>query len=119
GLDVEAGGDAEVYAFLPNTHPFFNNPSATPSSPVTVLTGDGTVYSFPNFGHTTSTNNVSAGLPSKIEDRNGNEITIADNNNGNFVVTDTAERKLISSDGFGGPINTLTIPGGRYTIDWD
>ncbi len=120
GLDVQNFGDAEVAGFLPPTHPYSFNPSATPFEPVTVLTGDGTVYNFPNLSHNQPTSDVSEGLPSSIEDRNGNLITVTDNNNGNFVFKDTAGRSVISSSGFGpsGTTNTLSFSGLSYQITW-
>jgi hypothetical protein len=58
-------------------------------------------------------------LPDFIEDRNGNQITITDNSNGAFTVTDTLGRPAIQSNGFGSNGNTVTVDGlgGNYTVD--
>ncbi len=119
GFSNSQGGDAAVRATLPNTHPDNYNPDATPAFPVTVYTDNGTVYTFPFPPHFLS-GQVYVGFPSSIEDRNGNLISITDNNNGSFVYRDSAGRSVISSNGFGpsGTTNTVSVSGGTYQVTW-
>jgi len=66
-----------VLAMLPGTKPDpAYNPSATSQGPPTVFTADGTVYTFPQFNHSLATSSQRFGLPSTIEDRNGNVINV-------------------------------------------
>jgi hypothetical protein len=120
GLSIQSSGDAQVEGQLPQVHPDPDNPSATTFEPVNVLTGDGTVYTFPSLAHGVATSNIYVGLPSLIEDRNGNQITVTDNNNGIFAFTDTAGRTIISSNGFGpsGATNSLSFSNLNYQVTW-
>jgi RHS repeat-associated protein len=106
---VPTGGDAEVLASIP----------ATAAQPLSVFTGDGTVYQFASVAEQ-GQNLEYYGLVSSIEDRNGNVITGTDNGNGSFQFTDTAGRTIISSNGFGpsGTTNTLSFSGLTYKITW-
>lgn len=118
-LSVQSSGDSQVAGFLPKTYPDpVLNPSASSALPITVLSGDGTVYNFPSLTRTLSNSTVTYGLPSSIEDRNGNEILVTDNGGGNFSFQDTVGRAMVSSNGFGGPINNVFIPGSSYKIVW-
>jgi RHS repeat-associated protein len=110
-----------VLAMLPGTKPDpAYNPSATSQGPPTVFTADGTVYTFPQFNHSLATSSQRFGLPSTIEDRNGNVINVTDNGGGSFSVKDTAGRNVISSNGFGssGTTNTLSVGGLTYQVVW-
>ena len=90
-----------------------------------VSDADGTVFSFDvNPCHTTVGNNCAA-LASSLEDRNGNKLVISDlkgsgSSAGNFNVTDTLQRPLLSSSGFGTSGNTLAVSGlsQPYTVTW-
>ncbi|HEU5409263.1 MAG TPA: hypothetical protein VFU48_15960, partial [Nitrospira sp.] len=88
------------------------------SSPIFVSDNSGTVYKFPNGLWTHGTQQ--AAIASVIEDRNGNQLTIDDNSNGSFDVTDTLQRKLLSSSGFGQTGNTVSVSGlsQPYTLTW-
>jgi hypothetical protein len=59
-------------------------------------------------------------LTTLIEDRNGNQVAIHDLNNGAFTVTDTLDRSVLASSGFGHTGNTITVSGldGNYSITW-
>ena len=84
----------------------------------TVQDADGTTYSFPGPGTVGIGGSV---LASSVEDRNGNVIQYVDNGGGNFTMTDTAGRRVISSSGFGGTgSTTLTVSGlaNPYTLNW-
>jgi RHS repeat-associated protein len=88
---------------------------------VYVADADGTVYSFtaPAAGGNAGSDNQVASLPTSIEDRNGNQITTSDSGNGAFTFTDTLDRAVISSSGFGTSGNTVTVSGlSAYTVDW-
>ena len=130
--DTRQSGDAEVQGYLfGNADPYFN-PLAPNPSPLVASTADGTLYTFPNFSHVSDTSpGVYSGLPSKIEDRNGNLITVTDNDStllhssldhtwGSFTFTDTAGRTLINSNGFApiDGINTVTVSGTSYVVSW-
>jgi YD repeat-containing protein len=86
---------------------------------------DGTVYTFANAGGAgcAQIGGSYTALPSSIEDRNGNLITVSGPPtvcNGSFTVTDTAGRPVLSSSGFGTSGNTLTVDGlsSPYQLDW-
>jgi hypothetical protein len=101
----------------------FFRASAPPSTgvPVTVADADGTAYDFPNpFAHPITSSPASFGLPSFIEDRNGNQITITDSGGGAFTYKDTLGRTAISSSGFGATGNTVRVSGlsNPYTVSW-
>jgi len=77
---------------------------------------DGTAY----FFGSNPTELAHEELAHLIEDRNGNQINIADSGNGVVTYTDTAGRTLLSTSGFGASGNTVTVSGlpGPYTITW-
>lgn len=86
---------------------------------------DGTVYTFANAGGAgcAQVGSTYTALPSSIEDRNGNLITVSGpptNCNGSFQVTDTAGRTVLSSSGFGSTGNTVTVAGlsSPYQLGW-
>ena len=84
-----------------------SNPS---NNAVTVADADGTVYYFPK----------GEGYASRVEDRNGNEITITSGTN-LFTETDTAGRAVVSASSFdrsGG--DTISVSGlsNPYTVHW-
>ncbi|MGH9325132.1 MAG: hypothetical protein ACRD2B_00370, partial [Terriglobia bacterium] len=88
--------------------------------PVAIADADGTVYTFNSPNAHGVSGGFGASLPYEVEDRNGNVVTVTDNNHEAFTFTDTAGRTAISSSGFGKSGNTLTASGlgGPYTIDW-
>jgi len=87
----------------------------------TVTDHDGTVYYFGNaLGSNTQ-------LPTWIEDRNGNRISLSGSNVGSVSITDTLGRTAINASGFGIPgtattatatvaISGLSTP---YTVTWN
>jgi hypothetical protein len=75
-----SGGDGFYNASTSN----LGSNSNFPPQPVTVADNDGTVFYFPM---PTDANNSE--LPSWIEDRNGNQITVTDSGGGAFTFTDT------------------------------
>jgi RHS repeat-associated protein len=107
----------------------------TSPPPVTVMDNDGTLYQFSNPFHYypgDNQNNVSLGgfsantpatLPSLIETRNGNQITITDQGKGIFSITDQLGRSVLSTNGFGGTggtaSDTINVSGfGAYSATW-
>jgi RHS repeat-associated protein len=117
-VNTLSGQDATVQATT-TTWTFPSGPDS--AAPVTVADMDGTVYYFAQPAHYLSWNTASvSAIPTWIEDRNGNKITFTDLNNGDFSVTDTAGRTLISSSGFGTTGNTLTVSGltNPYRLTW-
>jgi hypothetical protein len=84
---------------------------------------DGTVYTFSgNLAHgTEGAPSSSTRLPTTIEDRNINEVTVSDPGNGAFTFVDSAGRSVFSSSGFGtaGSTYSLAVSGlGPYQIAW-
>lgn len=110
-LDIQtvSGGDLKVLASIP---------SGGGTSSLAVVNAHGTVYS---FGLPTPGLPGYAGLASKIEDRNGNVVTISNSGNGVFAETDTAGRTVLSSSGFGATGNTVTVSGlaAPYQLAWE
>ncbi|MGH9354576.1 MAG: hypothetical protein ACRD10_00420, partial [Terriglobia bacterium] len=95
--------------YLTGGDDYFQATSA-PSNAVTVSGADGTVYRFSG----------PEGLASSVEDRNGNEITIATGTN-LFTMTDTAGRAVLSASSFGASGgDTISVSGlsGPYTVHW-
>jgi YD repeat-containing protein len=100
--------------------------------PITVRDSDGTVYQFDDNAALSPypSGGTSYDLPSYIEDRNGNRITLQRTGiprgvfqpTDTFSVTDTAGRPIINSDGFGpngtDTANTITVAGQNYTVTW-
>lgn len=96
---------------------------------VEIADAHGKVYHFPNSERHSDSWASSAGgnsttwlkLADSIEDTNGNKINIVDNNNGAFVYTDTLNRSLLTSSGFGSGTTTLNVSGMAkpYTIEWE
>ncbi len=98
-----------------------------PSITLHIADADGTAYTFPPLLQTHSLfgSGVRSSLPSSIEDRNGNLITVTDlgaqgGAAGAFTVNDTLGRTLVSSSGFGVNGNTVSIAGlsSPYTLTW-
>jgi len=96
-----------------------------------VVDEDGTVYAYtfaglgcaqiPTSGRTDPYPNPTKCLPSSIEDRNGNQLSIAVSNPvGAFTVSDTLGRTALSSSGFGTTGNTVSVAGlgGSYAVTW-
>jgi hypothetical protein len=109
--------------FVPTHGSSYPGPQAVP-----VVTGpDGTVYTFPaGSGYCdTSVYLNCTNVPSSIEDRNGNIISMTESPATHFNAKDTAGRPVFSVDAFpqqlsGGP-TTTAIPmadGSVYTLTW-
>ena len=111
------GGDQRVVATLSPATLGNIDPAATISD------ADGTIFYFPNPQLHGMPRGGYTALPSYIEDRNGNKVTFADNNNGSFTMTDSAGRAAVSVTGFGpsGTTNTATVYGfsAPYYITWE
>jgi YD repeat-containing protein len=96
------------------------------SYPLKVTSLDNTTYTFSvgDGGGCVVTNGGAGSLPpSTIEDRNGNIIKItvpANTCTGTFTATDTLDRTVLSSSGFGVTGNTITVSGltQPYTLTW-
>jgi hypothetical protein len=114
GVPVTSGGDIQVTGTLTGTVGVGPGPGFLP---VTVSDTDGTVYSFSgtvgSFGNPTTT----YALPSTIEDRNGNVVTV-EISGSSVTLTDTVGRPAVSISSFGGTTNTITTPEGAYEITW-
>src|SRR6266478_6254567 len=93
-------------------------------SPVLVASASGTVFSFGLASHPGGVDNVSTGLVSSIEDRNGNTLTVTDlglnNDSGAFNVRDTLGRTVLSTSSFGSSSDTITVSSlsNPYTATW-
>src|ERR1700728_2040538 len=87
---------------------------------VTVVGVDGTVYNFPNTGWQSGFG-VNTLLPSTIEDRNGNIVTISQGSGGKITETDTAGRLAVSISAPVGTNGTVGVSGlsNPYTITWE
>jgi RHS repeat-associated protein len=87
-----------------------------------VAAADGTTFNFASGPSYDAGNDVTVDLPGKVEDTNGNYITITGSNTspGQYQITDTAGRTAISSSGFGQTGNTVSVSGlaNPYTITW-
>ena len=88
-------------------------PYSLPPPAVTVADADGTAYQFnsPGLDGSPTGSTLTSSLPSFIEDRNGNKITVSDSGSGVFSFSDTLGRTLLSSSGFGATGNTVTVSG--------
>lgn len=87
-----------------------------------VAAANGTTFNFSTGPSYDAGNDVTVDLPGKIEDTNGNYVTISGSNTspGQYQITDTAGRTAISSSGFGQTGNTVAVSGlaTPYTITW-
>lgn len=111
GSSVVTGGDAQIYAKLrTNQSGNFYQPA-----PLTVYGADGTIYYFSSMGVGNQNDTTTFALPSYIEDRNGNIVTVS-----GTTFIDTAGRTLLSYTGFGpaGQTNTVTVSGLNYGVTW-
>jgi RHS repeat-associated protein len=106
---VSTGGDDFYSASLNQT-----------SGAVTVVGVDGTVYNFSGAAFGVGTG-VTAWLPSTIEDRNGNIVTISEGSGGNITETDTAGRSAVSTSARAGTNGTVSISGlsNVYNVTWE
>jgi RHS repeat-associated protein len=105
-------------------------PTSITSGPVAIADPDGTVYSFGDATHPAwgcngdfvgSSATSGYGLPTSIEDRNGNKITFSIACPGNVVATDTVGRAVLSLGGtFGQTGSTVSVAGVAqpYTLTW-
>jgi len=130
------GGRHPLYGLFARGLCSFSPPVATSSSDanyiakaesmeaVSISALDGTVYRFAGPWHPGESGSSElipySSLPTYIEDRNGNKITVADQGGGAFSLTDTLGRVALSSSGFGSTGNTLSVAGlsSPYTIAW-
>jgi YD repeat-containing protein len=106
---------------------------STPAVLATIADPDGTIYNFSTYAPTYAGSTVAwTALPSSIEDRNGNIITVtngftdqncsvADICTGSISLTDTLGRPAITMNGFGATGNTISVSGlaTPYTISWN
>jgi RHS repeat-associated protein len=111
--DTTKGGDEFFRAISPNDEP----------QQVYVADLDGTTYTFngPWRGSTyPEPVATSMTLATSIEDRNGNILNVADNGGGAFTITDTLQRPMLVSSGFGASGNTLQVAGlsNPYSFQW-
>jgi YD repeat-containing protein len=102
-VNVLSGGDA-----------FY---SATPS---VVADRDGTVFQYSGSNAKVFPGSTEYLLPSVVKDRNGNKVVITDLGSGAFTFTDTLNRTVLNSNGFGTTGNTVTVSGfpNPYIITW-
>jgi RHS repeat-associated protein len=111
--NVSSGGDDFYSASL-------NETNGAAGGAVTVVGVDGTVYNFPATGFG-GNYGVNAWLPSTIEDRNGNTVTISEGSGGNITQTDTVGRSAVSTSAPVGTNGTVSISGlsNAYTVTWE
>lgn len=103
--------------------PYLSSVSSGAQEPtdLKVLNSSGTIYSFRSNPVVSLPGNSSTVVASRVEDRNGNYVSISDNGTGAFTETDTLGRPILSSSGFGSTGNTLTLYGYSvpYTLNWE
>jgi RHS repeat-associated protein len=90
-------------------------------TPVTVTDADGTRYVFNQPAKEAGLNGFAAELPDLIEDRNGNQISLADAGAGAVSVSDTVGRTLVGINGFGQATgDSIQISGQSqpYAVTW-
>ena len=113
---VTRGGEGAILATTAQPVGSFSVP------PVTVTDADGTRYIFNQPAKEAGLNGFSAEFPDIIEDRNGNQIAVADAGAGAVSLTDTVGRTLLASSGFGlratrcscrGRVSRMRSPGAR------
>lgn len=97
--------------------------AATPQGfPTPIVAGaDGTVYVFPGIGDCNSSVQDCFAIPSTIEDRNGNILSVSAPSPGGYSVVDTGGRNVITVNGFVPNPTTTTITGSDgqpYTLTW-
>jgi RHS repeat-associated protein len=112
-VNVSNGGDDFYSASL-------NETNGAAGGAVTVVGVDGTVYNFPATGFGGGYG-VNAWLPSTIEDRNGNTVTISQGSGGSITETDTVGRSAVSTSAPVGQNGTVSISGlsNAYTVTWE
>jgi RHS repeat-associated protein len=97
--------------------------------PTYVAAADGTTFYFSMSRTHEGYSPIMTSLADSVEDTNGNRITLTDYmtstsdigpNRGVFTYTDTLNRTVLSSSGFGSSGNTITVAGlsGNYTVTW-
>ena len=116
GAPTGAGGDS---AFFGKLVPIAGT-SNFQSVPVTVYDKAGTIYYFTSLPGSSPTSTTVSGVPTYIEDRNGNKITATQNGNTSFSFTDTIGRTAVSVPAFGpsGATNTISVGGLNYQVTW-
>jgi RHS repeat-associated protein len=84
-----------------------------------VTSAAGTNYSFPAAG-VASSGDITAELPTSIEDSNGNIVLFHTGSNSSFTETDTMGRPVVSTSGFGHTGDTVTVSGvaSPFTLTW-
>lgn len=99
-------------------------PQGNPYTPLTVSdSSTGTTYKFAGgtLLGSAGQNTATGLLPDLIEDRNGNQINVAQSTTSGiftFAFTDTLKHTLISDTGFAASPETLMAGGQNYTIRW-
>jgi RHS repeat-associated protein len=110
GEEGSSSYPGQIAASLPS------NASKSPG-PVTVVDADGTVLSFP-----LSVSDTLGIMPTSVEDRNGNLITISPpaSQGKPYSYMDTAGRTVLQDSGFAVSPETVTIDGlnAPYTLQW-
>jgi RHS repeat-associated protein len=122
-----SGGDSGVVGVTEA----FPAPPGTPTPLLLASDNDGTVYTFNSAAHqfpgdnqfpTTEWMSVSStytAVATSIEDRNGNVVNVADQNNGRISIKDTLGRTAVVTDGFGLGTTHITVPGlNPYKVVW-
>jgi len=110
------GGDAAYRAFI--------TVDGGCTQPVYITDTDGTVYYFPAEGPCSLQSTAGTiplfGLPTSVEDRNGNTSVITENAGGTVTVSDTVGRAALSISGFGKTGDTVAVSGlpASYTLTW-
>lgn len=98
---------------LSDSDPWFSvqaEGSGLGGSVLAVQDADGTTYTF----------GMTGGLPTSIEDRNGNLVKYNYSGSGVLTATDTAGRSVITTNGFGATGNTVAVSGlpNPYKLTW-
>ncbi len=115
GASVISSGDPQVSATFTNPMQGLGQSGFYYHSPLVVTEADGTTYYFSTLPGESGDDNTQYALPTYIEDRNGNKITVTGN-----TFTDTLGRTLLSYTGLGpaGQTNTVSVSGLNYQVTW-
>ncbi|MGH9467906.1 MAG: hypothetical protein ACRD1Y_11185, partial [Terriglobales bacterium] len=111
---VSTGGEGAILATTAQPAGAFS------VTPVTITDADGTRYIFNDPNKNAGANGFASDLPDVIEDRNGNEIAITDNGDGDVSVSDTVGRALLATTSFGAGTDSVQLSGQSepYEVDW-
>jgi len=112
---VATGGDPQVGAAFTRRQDGQTSGDFYLPGFVNVYEPDGTVYYFSSSAPGGGDDNTVYLLPTYIEDRNGNKVTVSGNS-----FTDTLGRPLLSYTGLGpaGQTNTVSVSGLNYQVTW-